>query len=248
MAKWDAIVIGLGGVGSAAAFHLADQGLRVLGLDQYPAVHDHGSSHGMTRIIRQAYFEHPSYVPMLRRAYALWDELEQATDQTLFRRTGLVELGPPRGVVIPGVLNSAAEHGLDVELLSANEVTARWPGLVVQADWQAVIERDAGYLRVEACVEAHLRRAKEQSATLRHGQTVRRWTAEGRGVKVTTDSGVEQAERLVIACGPWSGPLLGELGIPLRVLRKHQYWYRPAGHGFAEANGFPCFFFETPSG
>lgn len=263
MANWDVIVIGLGGVGSAAAYHLARAGHRVLGLDQYEPVHAYGSSHGLTRIIRQAYFEHPSYVPLLQRAYELWDDLEQASGQRLFHRTGLVEIGPADGIVIPGVLRSAAEHQLDIESLTIDEVGRRWPGLAgpglldsqpgpsgakLQTDWRAVIEHNAGYLRVEACVETHLQLAQQHSATLKFRQRVRRWTIDGDGVTVSTDEGVQRAAHLVVACGAWSQPMLGKLGMPLRVLRKHLYWYQPQQTGCTEREGFPCFFHETPAG
>jgi monomeric sarcosine oxidase len=248
MSNWDVIVIGLGGVGSAAAFHLAAAGCRVLGLDQHAPAHAFGSSHGQTRIIRQAYFEHPSYVPLLRRAYELWNELEDRTGQNLFQRTGLVELGPADGVVIPGVLRAAAEHDLAIEELSAADVSLRWPGLVGNDQWRAVIEQNAGYLRVEACVKAHLQCAANASATLRHGEPVTQWLIDGCGVAVTTAAGVERASRLVIAGGPWSGAILKQPGFPLRLLRKQQYWYSPQRPGYRESDGFPCFFCETPSG
>ncbi|WP_182867359.1 N-methyl-L-tryptophan oxidase [Stieleria mannarensis] len=253
MANWDAIVIGLGGAGSAAAYHLAARGCRVLGLDQHHRGHALGSSHGKTRIIRQAYFEHPSYVPLLRRAYQLWNELQLAYGEQLYHPTGLVELGPADGVVIPGVLRSAAEHGLAIEELSVDEVAHRWSGfagprLRQHGDWRAVIEKDAGYLRVEDCVEAHLRLAEQASATLRHDRPVRQWRTTGQGVEVTTDDGIEVAAKLVIAGGPWNGTLLSSHGIRLRVLRKYQYWYRPKLSGYAQHDGFPCFFHETPTG
>jgi hypothetical protein len=129
MASWDAIVVGLGGVGSAAIYKLASAGYRVLGIDSYPPLHDRGSSHGKTRIMRQAYFEHPDYVPLLRRAYVRWDQLEQQADVKLFHRTGLVQTGPPDGEVISGVLRSTAEHGLSVEQITSAELTRRWPGI-----------------------------------------------------------------------------------------------------------------------
>ncbi|MCA9140833.1 MAG: N-methyl-L-tryptophan oxidase [Planctomycetales bacterium] len=248
MANWDAIVIGLGGAGSAAAYHLARSGCRVLGIDQYPAVHPFGSSHGKTRIIRQAYFEDVAYVPLLRRAYELWNQLEQSSEQKLYHRTGLIELGPANGVVIPGVLRSAAEHGLEVQQLSIAEVQRRWPGIVGREDWLAVIEQNAGYLNVEACVRSHLQQAELASATLRHAQAVRSWRVDGNAVTVTTDHGVECAGRLVIAGGPWSASLLGPIGVPLQVLRKHQYWYSPEQSGYRQSDGFPCFFHETPNG
>ncbi len=248
MAYWDVIVVGLGGVGSSAVYHLAAAGHRVLGLDQYPPAHDRGSSHGQTRIIRQAYFEHPSYVPLLRRAYELWGELEKACDQRLFHRTGVVEIGPADGIVVPGVLHAAREHGLDVETLCMSEVSRRWPGLTGRSSHVAVLERDAGFLRVEECVRCHLRQAAAHSATLRHNVGVTGWRIDGSGVEVETDSGTERSGRIVFACGPWSGQVLGEIGMTLKVKRKYQYWYSPAREGYGESDGFPCFFHETRDG
>lgn len=250
MASWDVIVIGLGGVGSAAAHHLVVAGHRVLGLDQYPLAHDRGSSHGKTRIIRQAYFEHPAYVPLLRRAYQLWTEIEQQVGAQLFYQTGLVEIGPEDGVVIPGVLRSAAEHGLPIERLPIAEVTRRWPGLTGDESWQAVLEQNAGFLRVEDCVRAHQRMACEEGATCVHGVKVESWKADGSGVEVVTDQGTERADRLVIAGGPWSGNLLAELNLELQVLRKHMYWFQASGthYNYDYEGGFPCFFHETAEG
>ncbi|MFK8112977.1 MAG: N-methyl-L-tryptophan oxidase [Rubripirellula sp.] len=248
MANWDAIVIGLGGVGSSAAYHLSLAGLRVLGVDQFEPVHDHGSSHGQTRIIRQAYFEHPAYVPLLRRAYQLWDELQEQSEVELFQRTGLVELGPSDGVVIPGVLASAAEHDLEIEVLTPSEITRRWPGIRGQQDWQAVVEQNAGLLHVEACVRAHLRLAIQAGATCRHGVSVESWQASGDGVTVVCDGQTEHAGKLIIAAGPWSAGLLADVGMSLQVLRKHQYWFEPKGKGCEIKDGFPCFFHETSDG
>jgi monomeric sarcosine oxidase len=250
MASWDVIVIGLGGVGSAATYHLASAGHRVLGLDQYPLAHDRGSSHGKTRIIRQAYFEHPAYVPLLHRAYELWSQLEQQVGSQLFFQTGVVEMGPKDGVVIPGVLRSAAEHSLCIEQLPAAEVSRRWPGISGEEDWQAVLERNAGFLRVEDCVRAHQRMAIEAGATCVHGTKVESWKGDGGGVEVITDMGVERAAHLVIAGGPWSGSLLADLNLELQVLRKHMYWFRPIdpNYQYDYESGFPCFFHETPDG
>jgi monomeric sarcosine oxidase len=248
MAIWDAIVIGAGGVGSAAAMHLAKSGARVLGIDQYQPAHDRGSSHGQTRIIRQAYFEHPSYVPLLRRAYELWDELEQNSNRKLFHRTGLVELGPIDGVVIPGVLRSAKTYSLPIETLLPAEVTERWPGIRGNHDWQAVIEKNAGFLKVEECVQTHLDLARQFGCKLMHNCKVHQWKAGPRGVKVVTDQGSEQAAHLLVAGGPWSQTLVPALSGKLRVLRKHLYWFEPERSGFEETDGFPCFFHETSNG
>ena len=248
MASWDAIVVGLGGVGSSAAMHLAKQGVRVLGIDQYPPAHDRGSSHGKTRIIRQAYFEHPSYVPLLRRAYELWERLEADSRCKLFHRVGLVEMGPKDGIVIPGVLQSAQQYGLAIEHLHVSEVNRRWPGIGGRQDWQAVIEKNAGFLKVEDCVRAHLRLAMDAGANLMHEVAVRDWKIEGDGVKVTTDHGTERAGRLLIAGGPWSHLIIEELSVNLKVLLKQLYWFESDISGFDEPDGFPCFFHETPKG
>lgn len=248
MVQWDVIVLGLGGVGSAAVRHLASRGCRVLGLDQYAAGHAYGSSHGQTRIIRQAYFEAPDYVPLLQRAYELWEALEHDTAQELFVRCGLVELGPPHGVVIPGVIRSAEEHGLPIERLAPDGIRQRWPGIEGDADWQAVIESNAGFLRVESCVLAHLQMAQHEGADCRFDITSLRWQADGSGVRVVTSEGTHQASHLIVAGGPWSGQLLGNLGLPLQVLRKHLYWFEVDSPGFSVDEGFPCFFHETDAG
>jgi len=248
LAIWDVIVIGAGGVGSATAMQLSKNGVRTLGIDQYSPAHARGSSHGQTRIIRQAYFEHPCYVPLLQRAYGLWDELEQHTNQKLFHRTGLVELGPLDGVVIPGVLRSARTHDLPIERLSTTEVSERWPGIRGHDDWGAVIEQNAGFLKVEQCVQAHLEMAAHHGCELFHRCGVHEWSSDSHEVRVVTDQGVEKAAQLVIAGGPWTRSLVPLLAPALQILRKHLYWFQPDNHGFQTRDGFPCFFHETEHG
>ncbi len=248
MATWDVIVLGLGGVGSATIRHLASRGTRVLGLEQYSPAHSHGSSHGQTRIIRQAYFEHPAYVPLLRRAYQLWEQLEQDSEQPLLQRCGLVEMGPSNGVVIPGVLKSATEYDLPIERLTAREVSGRWPGIACASDWDVVVETNAGFLRVESCVEAHLQLAERDGAECHFGVAAVEWTIDGAGVTVMTTEGPHHASRLIIAGGAWSVGLLRSLEIKLRVLRKHLYWFEPGRLGVALEDGYPCFFHETATG
>jgi monomeric sarcosine oxidase len=244
MPLYDAIVVGTGGVGSAALFHLAARGARVLGLDRFPPGHDRGSSHGHTRVIRQAYFEHPDYVPLLRRAYTLWDELAARDGQALFERAGLLQIGPPDGAIVPGVLASARQHNLPVEELGPDEVERRFKGFRVPEGAHAVFERDAGYLLVEECVRAHARAAEGAGAEIRSGIAVRSWHAEGTGAVVETDAGSFSAGRLVIAAGAWAGSLLAELGVPLRVVRKHLHWYAADAACYRRENGCPAFFYE----
>src|SRR6266446_519787 len=138
MNQYDVIILGTGGVGSAAAYHLAKRGAKVLGIDQFPGGHDRGSSHGQTRIIRQAYFEHPDYVPLLLHAYDLWADLEERSEEKLFHQVGLLQIGPPDGFVIRGVLESARRHGLEVDRFSADEAGDEFPSFNVPAGNEAV--------------------------------------------------------------------------------------------------------------
>ncbi len=248
MSAYDAIVIGTGGVGSAAAYHLARRGARVLGLDRFPGGHANGSSHGQTRIIRKAYFEHVDYVPLLNRAYELWTQLQEEVGEQLYHDVGLIEIGPPDGIVIPGVLASARQHGLRVDKLTASEATERFPGFAVPDDSVAVFEQDAGFLMVERCVLAFLSVAEKHGAELRYGETVLDWNSTASGVTVRTDRATYSASKLLIAAGAWSRYLLSSLGIKLRVLRKHLHWYATTDACYRVDSGCPGFFYEVPGG
>lgn len=248
MSTYDVIVIGTGGVGSAAAFHLARRGCRVLGLDRFPGGHDRGSSHGHTRIMRMAYFEHSNYVPLLRRAYELWRELEDFQDQQLYSEVGLLQIGPDPGIVVPGVLASARQHNLPIEKLDQAALRSRFPGYLLPAGNSAVFERHAGFLFVEKCVLAHLDEARKLGAELRVGPAVVNWSASAAGVKVETDQGKFHAHSLIVAAGAWAGKLLSDLDIPLHVRRKHLHWYRTTSDVYQASRGGPAFLYETADG
>jgi sarcosine oxidase len=244
----EVIVLGTGGVGSAAMSHLASRGAKVLGLDRFPPAHDRGSSHGRTRIIRQAYFEHPDYVPLLRRAYELWEQLGRRRGRELMHRIGLLQIGPSDGVVLAGVRRSATEHHLEIEELSAGELAARFPMFRAEEDWSGVYEPQAGYLEVEACVQAHVEEAVAAGATLQTGLIVTGWRSEDDRIIVETDVGEFAAASLVVAAGAWSPQLLRELSIPLVVRRKPQYWYPVADPLLRADRGCPAFLYDTPDG
>ena len=255
MEHFDAIVIGTGGMGAAALMHLAARGARVCGLDRFPPGHDRGSSHGQTRLIRMAYFEHPDYVPLLRRAYELWHELENMAGRPLLVESGLLMAGPPDGEVVAGALASAAIHNLPVERLSSGDAMARWPALRLPEDWAAVHEARGGYLFVEECVRAHAAEAVRRGARIEHGSAVRGWqmvgpTDQGGHVVVETDSVRYAADRLVITAGAWAADLLKLPSLPLHVLRKSLFWYRPAAIAAVDytAGHLPCFAFDGPTG
>ncbi|WP_442485394.1 N-methyl-L-tryptophan oxidase [Aeoliella sp. SH292] len=223
--SFDVIVIGAGGVGSAAMRELARRGAKVLGIDRFAPPHPHGSTHGETRVIRQAYFEHSDYVPLLRRAYEHWNEVEQTSGLTLFERCGLLEVGPPDGEVVAGVLSAARLHGLDVEQLNVDEVSRRWPALRIPEGLAAVFEPTAGCLHVERCVEAMLADARRLGAELVTNCEVRSWRSVGDSFEVVTSDATYSAAKLVVTAGAWAAGLLGELGVPLTPVRKSLFWF-----------------------
>jgi sarcosine oxidase len=249
MAHWDVIVVGTGGVGSAAVYHLAQRGLRVLGVDRFSPPHDRGSSHGQTRIIRQAYFEHPDYVPLAIESYSLWAALELATGRKLYHETGLVEVGPPDGVVVPGVLRAAEEHGLCVHEMSGADIVRRWPGLAVSGDLTGVFEPRAGFLLVEDCIAAHLEAARSLGAVVQTDSPIEHWTSDGGGVSIETAAERHTADSLIITAGAWAGRVLTDLEIDLTVRRKALLWYATTNAAtYSSDNSFPAYLFEPPYG
>lgn len=234
--RYDAVVLGVGGMGAAALAHLAARGLRVVGVEQDAVPSLRGSSAGETRVIRKAYAEDPRYVPLLRRSYALWEALEERTGTRLLERVGCLNLGPPAHAAIRGVLESAERHGLPHARLGQDEVRARF-GIEAHPGDLGVFEEDAGYLRVEACTRAHADWALASGAELRTGVRVAALAADGAAVTVRLDDGsVIDADRAVVAAGAWlaSAPALGAIarGLPLVVERQVQLWF-----GRREADG-----------
>lgn len=248
MSNFDVIVVGLGAMGSAAALHLARRGAKVLGLEQFTLAHDRGSSHGESRLIRKAYFESPAYVPLLERAYALWDELADFSGRTLLHRTGLLLVGREDARGATERARAVAEkHAIAVETLDVNEARARFPQLVIGATDVLLWEPGAGYLEVERCVEAHARAAESAGARLCFGERVIALEQQGTTARVVTTHGSYAADKLVITAGPWATELLGVLGLPLRVHRVVQSWYA-APAAYEASAGMPCFAYDTEQG
>ncbi len=235
-------------MGSAALYHLARRGLRVLGLEPFGVAHDRGSSHGQTRIIRKAYFEHPAYVPLLHRAYTLWGELEAIVGRQLFWRTGLLLSGPPGGPIIGGVERAGREHRLAIERLTPDEAAARFEGFSLPASDTVLFEPDAGFLRVEECVRAHVNAALMAGASLNIGRPVDSWSARGDEVIVRSGEAEYSTRSLVVTAGAWAGCLLSDAGFPLEVRRKVVFWYQPADDTYDLERGCPVYGFDTAEG
>ncbi|MGH7191927.1 MAG: N-methyl-L-tryptophan oxidase, partial [Candidatus Saccharimonadales bacterium] len=247
MTTYQAIVLGVGGVGGAALYHLARRGARVVGLDRFPPGHDRGSSHGATRIIRQAYFEHPGYVPLVLRAYELWDELAELSGQALREEVGLLQIGPPRGEVVAGVLASAHAHELEVEQLAADDIARRWPGFHVPEGSSGVYERRAGFLHVERCVAMHASQAAAAGGELLTGRQVLGWQVDGSGVAVQTNLETLRAESLVICAGAWANQMLADTDLHFEVRRKPAFWFETPDEVY-HSGRCPAFLYELPHG
>lgn len=246
---YDAIVVGLGGMGSAAAYQLAGRGKRVLGLEKHGPAHDKGSSHGRSRIIRQAYFEDPAYVPLVLRAYELWRQLERETGRELMTLTGGLMIGPREGELVSGSVKSAREYDLPYEMLEAGEIQRRFPALAPGPETVALYEARAGFVRPEETVAAHLDQSALLGADLRFEEPVLSWRASPSGVRVATPLGSYEAERLILAPGAWAPRLLEDLGLPLEVERQVMYWFEPVDDPALFLPGrFPIFMWEPDDG
>jgi sarcosine oxidase len=247
--RYDAIVIGLGGMGAASAYHLARRGKRVLGLEQFDLLHERGSSHGLTRIIRLAYHEHPSYVPLLRRAYELWHDLEADAGEWLLVTTGSLEGGPEDGPTFRGALEAAELHDLPHEVLDAAEMRRRYPAYAgFDASTRVVHQPDGGFLLAERTILAHVNGALAAGAELRFREPVLGWEPAGDGVRVTSERASYEADRLVVCAGAWARALvpgLARLAVPERQVLA---WLQPMRAELFAPDRFPVFLIDVADG
>lgn len=246
--SYDVLVVGLGAMGSQTLAELARRGARVAGLDRFAPPHAEGSSHGRSRIIREAYFEDPVYVPLVQRAYARWTALEAETDARIFRRTGGLWYGAPQGPLITGSLRSAERHRLPHERLDARAIRDRFPAHHVDDDWVGVLEPRAGLLDPERAIDAALTVARTHGATILPHTPVTGWEQRGQDVIVRTPTGPLHAGTVVLCGGMWMPELAEPLAPHLTIQRNVLYWFTAARHPEAfTPDRFPVFLGElTP--
>lgn len=244
----DVAVLGVGGMGSAAAWQLARRGLSVVAVEQFDPGHDRGSSHGLSRIIRLAYFEHPSYVPLLRRAFELWNELEQESGEKLLHVTGGLDAGIPGSRVFEGSLESCRVHGLRHEVLSADEVNDRFPGYRLPGDFKAVLQSDAGFLEPEKCIRAAASLSLGLGAEVMTGRRVHGWERNGDGISIHMEGGEIRARQLVLTAGAWTPKLVPSLAHLLRPERQVVAWFSVSDDAAFAPGRFPIFVMQTPDG
>lgn len=223
---FDTIIVGLGANGSAAAYHLSKAGQLVCGIDRFRPPHDRGSSHGQSRIIRQAYYENPLYVPFVREAYRIWEEVEQMSEKKLLLKTGGLMLGDDRSAVINGSLTSAREHSIPYQYLDNAEIRNRFPAFRPGGDTVGVLEEDAGILFPERCIDTFLSEAARRGTMLYFNEEVKAVRADRDGVEVVTANNKYRAGHLILSAGAWLNELLPDFQLPLTIERQVLYWFR----------------------
>ena len=241
MPGYDAIVIGVGGMGSAAVYHLAKRGWKVLGLEQYDIPHEWGSSHGYSRMIRYTLQEHPSYVPLVHRAYELWHQLEEAAGETLVINTGSVRAGPPDSPFFQGAMVACDTHNIPYEVLTGPELNKRFPGYQFPDGISSIYQADGGFLLPERCIIDHVRAAQEAGAEIHGRETVLDWEAQGEGVTVRTNRDTYTAGRLVVTAGPWAAKLVPQVAKYAVPERQVLGWFQPERPELFRPDSFPVF-------
>lgn len=245
---YDVAIVGVGGMGSAAAYHLARRGLRVLAVERYGIAHDHGSSHGLSRIFRLAYFEHPSYVPLLRRALVLWRELQHVAAEPLFTVTGTLDIGAEGGRVFDGALRACLEHELPHEVLDGEALAARVPAWTLPREFRAVWQPDGGFLAPERCIRAHVQAATAHGADVRTRERVRGWRVKDGAATLHTDAGSYDAGQIVVAAGAWNGALASPLAPLLVPERQVVCWFATQDPRAFVPAAFPVFILDAEEG
>ncbi|MEF8800766.1 MAG: N-methyl-L-tryptophan oxidase [Halolamina sp.] len=246
--SYDAIVIGVGGMGSAAVYQLAKRGVDVLGIEQYDIPHTNGSSHGDTRIFRLTQPEHPEYVPLAQRAGELWRGLEAESGRTILTETGSIHAGPPDGPKITDSVESCEANDVEYELLTGGEINERFPGYELPDDHRGVYQPDGGFLRCERAVATHVTQAHEHGATVHGREQVHDLTIREQGVRVRTDRNSYEADNLVVTAGAWAGEHLDLLSDALVPQRRVMAWLHPSAPEKFQPGNFPVFSVDVPEG
>jgi sarcosine oxidase len=246
--RFDVIVAGVGAMGSATVAQLARRGVRVLGLERSSVPNDSGSSGGFNRIIRLAYAEDPRYVPLLRRAYVAWRELEERSGERILVITGGVDAGAPDSETITGSLESCLIHDLPHDVLEARDLNRRYPGFALPDGMVGVVQPDAGFVFSERAIASYAGLAIDDGAEIHGHEPVVGWEPDRDGVVVRTSRAEYSAGRLVISAGAWIGSLMPPLASLFVPERQVLIWTQPRHPERYRVGAFPVFILEAPEG
>jgi sarcosine oxidase len=246
---FDAIVAGVGGHGSAIAYHLAESGTKTLALERFELNHANGSSHGETRGMRTAYYEHPGYLPLVNRALELWYDLQRRTSKPIIRITGGVAIGSPEGALVGGQIEAAKKHRFPHEVLSPKEANERFPCFHLSERETCFYTPSSGILWSENCIATHAKLAREEGAQMRFNEPLIRWRQQKDRILVRTSKGEYTTDKLVLSSGSWLPQLVSELRLPLEVERQVLFWFRPLREkGSFGPERMPAFNWQDPEG
>jgi sarcosine oxidase len=243
--NYDCVVLGLGAMGSATLYTLAHRRVKVCGIEQFGIAHDRGSSHGETRIIRKAYFEHPDYIPLLNRSYELWDDLVRASGKDLFVRCPMIVAGRGDADAIKGLQICYRNYDLPHERLNAAEAAKRYPQFHLPDDFIVYVDPIAGFLHPEKCVETYVNLARDLGATVHTNEKVISWRDDNGKIRIRTDRREIASGKLIITAGAWANRELASLTLPLQVSRRVVFWYDSYNLPDFEITRFPIFYVES---
>lgn len=237
---FDIIVIGIGSMGSSTCYVLAKRGYKVLGLEQFSITHEFGSHTGQSRIIRKAYFEHPDYVPLLKKAYQNWKDFEEETETQLYFKTGLVYFGKKNSDVIKGVRQSASLYDIKLEEHDALSIAKTFPQFKIRSIFEALYEPDAGFVTPEKAIKLYTEQAIRKGAAIHSGEKVIEWKQEGAGIEVRTSKGIYHCGKLIITAGAWAAKMIPQLSQKLKITRQFIAWVKPKDWNHFTLHNFPC--------
>ena len=238
--SFDAIVIGVGSMGSATCYYLAKRGYKVLGLEQFDISHEFGSHAGQSRIIRKAYFEHPDYVPLLEKAYENWKIFEEEAGEQLYFKTGLLYAGTSNNEMIKGVKNSSSLYDIELEKLNRVDVAKRFHQFRFPENFEVLFEPEAGFITPEKAIRLYAAQATKNNATIYSNEKVIEWRKDGTGIIVKTDKNSYQCNKLIITTGAWAGKMIPGFTDKIRVTRQFVAWIKTKDDMQFALNNFPC--------
>ncbi len=246
--RFDVIVLGVGAMGASACYHLASRGAAVLGLEQFDIPNDQGSAHGQSRAFRMCYFEHPDYVPLLRRSLELWHQLEEITERKLLHMTGGIWFGPADCELIAGSRDAAVTHDLTHEWIEYDDAAKRYPQFTIPDGYVGFYEPQAGLLLPERIISACAEHAAKRGAVLRANEAVVKWEADSKSVTIHTTQSEYEADHLIVCAGPWSSRVLDEIGVELSVTRQIAIWVQPPEAELFALGTLPIWAIDRPAG
>lgn len=238
--RFDAIVLGVGSMGSATCYFLSARGYQVLGLEQFSIPHESGSHTGQSRIIRKAYFEDAGYVPLMERAYENWKQLEELTGEQVYFKTGLLYVGPPDHLVMKGVKEAALRHKIELRFLNREQASSVFPPFTIPKRNEVIIEPDAGFIKPEKAITLYKQEAEKKGAVIHSHETVVDWKKEKDGIEVITDKSTYHCRKLIITAGAWTNKMISGLPVALKITRQVIAWVRPNNENDYVSGNFPC--------